>query len=128
MAKRGPKTEEGRARSLANLTHFLPGNNANPRGRPSLGLSFEEWCNVMQDWSQEKLDACRNNPNEPAVKRGAAHQVSGMAEGRDNATDRCCDRTKGKPRGDDSPGGTTVNVNVTQMSRDELVRIATRGC
>ena len=113
---------------MANLElgKFKPGQVTNPLGRPSLGLSFEEWCNVMQDWSQARLDACRNDPEQPAVKRGAAHQVSGMAEGRDNATDRCCDRTAGRPKSGDGDGASPVNVNVYQMSDDDIVRILTR--
>ena len=126
MAKRGPKTEAGRARSLANLTPFKPGDVGNPAGRPPAGASIREWWNVMQDWSIEQVNRVLSDPQSGMAKRTAAVQWLAAFEGNGGSVDRIFDRTEGKPKGDGTPIA-AVTVNVTQLSRDDLVRIAATG-
>ena len=131
MRTGGPKTPEGKAKALANLIphkrpNWKPGEVPNPAGRPAAGLAIIENVNLMQGLTRAEVEKVANDPAAPLNKRVAAKRWLAADDGTGADFDRIIDRTVGKPKGDDG-AATTVNVNVTQLSRDDLVRIATTG-
>ena len=97
--KRGPNTENGKRRALANLElgRWPPGVSGNPAGRQPAGLSVAEWWNQMQEWTLPELQKVADDPNMPAAKAAAAHQWIAARGGAGGALDRICDRTNGRP-------------------------------
>ena len=107
MAKRGPKTPEGKARALANLIPTAPGEVRNPHGRPSAGLSLIEWINTMAEKSRTEVEGIREDEEQPVVKRAAARVWLDAISGERNKAgspiagpelDRILDHTQGKAR------------------------------
>lgn len=107
MPKRGPKTPEGKARSLANLKPPWEPGNLVKGGRPSAGLSIKEWVNQMEKWPRSKLEAVMKDLNAPVAKIAAARiWIDASSKERNSAgmpiagsdVDRIFDRTEGKPK------------------------------
>lgn len=107
MAKPGPKTPEGKARSLANLIPAKPGEVRNKNGgHRAAGASVKEWINVMQEWTAAEVAAVLEDGDAPMNKRAAARVWLDAASKDKNAAgmpvagadlDRIMDRTVGKP-------------------------------
>ena len=100
MAKRGDKSaatdkqrgnSDARARSLANLKPFQPGQSGNPAGRPkSITLS--------ETLRRELAKECPEEADQTYAERIAAVLCKSAAEGNVRAAQEIADRTEGKPR------------------------------
>ena len=100
------------ANSLKNLQSWTPGVSGNPNGRPAIGLSYQEWLNVLDThnddgvakYNQAELEQIRDDPTQCRAKRAAAADLLDMPRAdydkavplRANVIDRVCDRTVGK--------------------------------
>lgn len=96
-SKPGPATLEGKARSLANLRPWKPGESGNAAGRTTYGASVREWLNSFADASRSELQAVIEDVDAPSAKQAAAAQALKASEGDGVAFDRCADRTEGRP-------------------------------
>src|SRR5690349_11333806 len=85
--KRGPQTEEGRARALANLKPFAPGQSGNPAGRKTAGATMREHINALaeQDLTEEDLRRMARDKAQPWARRAAAERVLKTLEAGDIA-------------------------------------------
>ena len=102
-----------RQNQLANLRMWPNGQSGNPKGRPSVGVSYESWMNELDihdeqgvaKYDDEALEAIIADKSLCRAKRSAAVELLDMPRRdfhkaiplRANAVDRACDRTKGKP-------------------------------
>lgn len=102
-------------KKLATAGSWPPGYSPNPRGRPAVGASYKEWLGSLDTesdgegtakYSQEQLEAIRDNPALTRAKRCAAIDLLGMLNGEysrsgiphmANHRDAILDRTVGKP-------------------------------
>lgn len=97
MAKRGPKTVEGKARSLANLKPpWKPGEQPPFPGRKNAGATVKERFNAMQDLPVTQLEAVASNPASPVSDVAAANQWL-RAKDRGDELQRILEQTDGKP-------------------------------
>jgi hypothetical protein len=101
--KRGPKTEAGRARALANLRPWKPGE-AGGGHRPA-GESIREKMNEMADWPEADIRAVAESPRASVAERSAANQLLLCLNG-GQELERTCNQTAGTPQ-------KTVNMNVS---------------
>ncbi len=100
--------------SLANLgPAWQPGQSGNPNGRVPIGLSYQEWLNVLDThdadgvakYDQAALEQIRDDPTQARSKRAAAADLLDMPRTdyekaipmRANSIDRVSDRTVGRP-------------------------------
>lgn len=89
----------GRARSLANLRPFKPGQSGNPAGRPkNLGSSVTEWRNIMGEWTREQIEHVVARGKAPSAKVVAATEILKAMDGDLAAIRQCCEFTNGKAR------------------------------
>lgn len=82
-----PKTEEGRARALANLKPFRPGQSGNPAGRRTAGATVKEWLNALSDagTTERDLRAIARDQSVAWAKRTAAERMLRTLEAGDLA-------------------------------------------
>ena len=124
--KPGPKTAAGKAKALANLTPFKPGQSGNPAGRPAAGASIREWVNQMADWPVSKIEAVFKDVDAAMSKLAAArccldavsrnYTNTGIPVARGDL-DFIMDRTDGKPL-----QRVDVKSDTTVRSADEAAR------
>jgi hypothetical protein len=89
----------GQPAQLANLNDpWPPGVSGNPRGRPNLGLSVNEWRNVLGERTKGEVQAMLDNPRSTAAQLMAASEVMKAVEGDLHAIAQACNFTSGKPK------------------------------
>lgn len=121
---------EGRARSLANLRPWKPGQSGNPAGRPNHGQKLLGWLNELAcetadgkaRYSLVELRRIADDPDEPHPKaEAAATIIRARSEGwskagipfASNDLDRIFDRCLGKPK-------QTIAVERAERSMHEI--------
>lgn len=74
--KRGPKTPEGKARAMANLRKWKPGQSGNPKGRPkNAGRSIVERMNDFQNFTADEIVAIAEDSQAPFIDVTAAKRL-----------------------------------------------------
>jgi hypothetical protein len=83
----GPQTAEGRARALANLKPFQPGQSGNPAGRKTAGATIREWLNVLAEAkvTERELRTIARDQTVEWSKRTAAERMLRTLEAGDLA-------------------------------------------
>ena len=103
--KAGPRTPEGKARAVANLKKWKPGQSGNPAGRPkSGGLSIKERVNELlakPDLTLPALQALIEDKTAHPLDIAAATWIVGLCDSDRLAFDRLTgliDYTDGRPK------------------------------
>ena len=83
----GPRTEEGKARALANLRPFPPGVSGNPAGRTTAGAVVKDWLNAFAETktTERQLRAIAKDSSVDWAKRTAAMRMLRTLEAGDLA-------------------------------------------
>lgn len=118
MRKGGPKTEEGKAKALANLRPpWKPGESGNKAGEWSAGANVKHQWNRMADWSRQQLERVSQDETETVARRAAANRWLAALESREDLN-QIISHTDGSP-------AKSVDVNVSGgMTHTHAVRAA----